>query len=166
MVKHLPTTRETRVQSLRWENLLEKEMVTHFTPGKKIPWTEGPSRLQSMGLQRIWQDWATLLYFIVILQKECQGAGAFCVITVLREICWRRGPRRWGSQPRACRGRDLWLEESKGAKICLYLWPRLSDRFHNLLIMERVSLDTWAIKVSLGYRVFHKVKPQSVTARC
>ena len=62
MLKHLPTTREARVQSLHWEDLLEKEMVTHssiFT--WKVPWTEEPIRLQSMGLQRVGHDWATSL---------------------------------------------------------------------------------------------------------
>ena len=54
MVKHLPTTRETRVQPLHWEDLLEKEMATHSSIlAWKIPWTEEPSRLQSMGLQRV-----------------------------------------------------------------------------------------------------------------
>ena len=41
MVKHLPTTWETQVQSLGWEDLLEKEMTTHSSiPAWKIPWTE------------------------------------------------------------------------------------------------------------------------------
>ena len=57
MVKHLPTMRETRVQFLGWEALLEKEMATHSsTLAWKIPWTEEPGRLQSMGLQRIRHD--------------------------------------------------------------------------------------------------------------
>ena len=57
MVKRLPTTRETRVQSLGWEDLLEKEMATHSsTLAWKIPWTEEPIRLQSMGLQRVGHD--------------------------------------------------------------------------------------------------------------
>ena len=52
MVKHLATMRETQVQSLGWEDLLEKEMATHSSmPTWKIPWTEKPGRLQSMGLQ-------------------------------------------------------------------------------------------------------------------
>ena len=43
MVKHLPTMRETRVQSLGWEDLLEKEMATHSSIlAWKIPWTEEP----------------------------------------------------------------------------------------------------------------------------
>ena len=50
MVKHLPTTRETCVQSLGWEGLLEKEMATQFSIlARKIPWMEEPGRLQSMG---------------------------------------------------------------------------------------------------------------------
>ena len=52
-VKHLPTMRETRVQSLGREDYLEKEMVTHSsTRAWKIPWMEEPGRLQSMRLQR------------------------------------------------------------------------------------------------------------------
>ena len=47
MVKHLPTMRETQVQSLGREDLLEKDMATHSSIlAWKIPWTE---RLQSMG---------------------------------------------------------------------------------------------------------------------
>ena len=53
-VKHLPTMRETWVRSLGWEDPLEKEMATHSSPlAWKIPWTEKPGGLQSMGSQRI-----------------------------------------------------------------------------------------------------------------
>ena len=52
MVKHLPAMWETCVRSLDREDPLEKEMVTHSsTLAWKIPWTEEPSRLQSMGSQ-------------------------------------------------------------------------------------------------------------------
>ena len=52
MVKRLPTMRETWVQSLGQEDPLEKEMATHSSIlAWKIPWTEEPGRLQSMGLQ-------------------------------------------------------------------------------------------------------------------
>ena len=51
---------ETQVQSLVRENPLEEEMATHSsTLVWKIPWTEKPGRLQSMGSQRVRQDWAT-----------------------------------------------------------------------------------------------------------
>ena len=48
MVKHLPAVRETRVRSLGWEDLLEKEMATHSsTLAWRIPRTEEPGRLYS-----------------------------------------------------------------------------------------------------------------------
>ena len=53
-VKHLPTV---QVQSLGQEDLLEKEMTTHSSIlAWKIPWTEEPGRLQSMGSQRVGHD--------------------------------------------------------------------------------------------------------------
>ena len=56
-VKRLPAMRKTRVRSLSQEDPLEKEMATHSsTLAWKIPWTEEPGRLQSMGLQRVGYD--------------------------------------------------------------------------------------------------------------
>ena len=51
-VKNLPAMQETWVQSLSWEDPMEKEMATHSSIlACKIPWTEEPGRLQSMGSQ-------------------------------------------------------------------------------------------------------------------
>ena len=56
-VKRLPTMQETRVRSLGQEDVLEKEMATHFSIlAWKIPWKEEPGRLQSMGLQIVGHD--------------------------------------------------------------------------------------------------------------
>ena len=56
-VKRLPTMQETRVPSLGQEDLLKKEMAIHSsTIAWKIPWTEEPGRLQSMGSQRVGHD--------------------------------------------------------------------------------------------------------------
>ena len=56
-VKHLPTMQETQVRSLGWEDPLEKEMAIHCsTLAWKIPWKEEPSRLESIGSQRVRQD--------------------------------------------------------------------------------------------------------------
>ena len=56
-VKRLSTMQETRVQCLGWEDLLGTEMAIHSsTLAWKIPWTEEPCRLQSMGSQRVGQD--------------------------------------------------------------------------------------------------------------
>ena len=53
-VKRLSTMRETQVRALGWEDPLEKETAIHSsTIAWKIPWTEEPSRLQSMGSQRV-----------------------------------------------------------------------------------------------------------------
>ena len=62
MVKRLPVVPETRVRSLGWEDPLEKEMATHSsTLAWKIPQTEEPGRLQSMGSQRVGHERATSL---------------------------------------------------------------------------------------------------------
>ena len=54
MVKNLPAMQETQVQSLGWEDPLEKEMATHSSIlAWRIPWTEKPGGLQSMELQRV-----------------------------------------------------------------------------------------------------------------
>ena len=56
MVMRLSTMQQTQVRSLGQEDPLEKEMATHFnTLAWKIPWTEEPSRLHSMGSQRVGQ---------------------------------------------------------------------------------------------------------------
>ena len=53
-VKNLPTMQEIGVRSLGHEDTLEKKMTTHSSfLAWEIPWTEEPSRLQSMGLQRV-----------------------------------------------------------------------------------------------------------------
>ena len=60
MVKNLPATQGTWVQSLGWEDPLKKEMAAHSSIlAWEIPWTEEPGVLQSMGLQRIRHDWVT-----------------------------------------------------------------------------------------------------------
>ena len=56
-VKRLPTMQETRVQPLCWEDLLEKEMATHFSIlAWKIPWTEKPGSHSPWGSQRVGHD--------------------------------------------------------------------------------------------------------------
>ena len=56
-VKSLPAMWETRVRSLGQKDPLEKEMATRFgTFAWKIPWSEKPGRLQSMGSQKVGHD--------------------------------------------------------------------------------------------------------------
>ena len=66
LVKHLPTMRETQVQSLGREDSLEKEMATHSSIlAWKIPWMEEPGRLQSMGSLRVRHDRVTFFLFFL-----------------------------------------------------------------------------------------------------
>ena len=70
-VKHLPAMQETWVRSLGQEDPLEKEMATHSsTPAWKIPWTEKPGRLQSMGSRRAGHNWVTSLGHLVLAQSK------------------------------------------------------------------------------------------------
>ena len=57
LVKNLPVMQETLVQSLGQEDALEEGMATHTSiPAWRIPWTEEPGRLQSIGLHRVGCD--------------------------------------------------------------------------------------------------------------
>ena len=53
MGKNPPAMQETLVWSLVWEDPLEKGMATH---SRRLPWTEEPGGLHSMGLQRVGHD--------------------------------------------------------------------------------------------------------------
>ena len=57
MVMNLPIIQETRARSLGGENSLEKEMATHSSiHAWRIPWTDEPAGVQSMGSQRVGYD--------------------------------------------------------------------------------------------------------------
>ena len=89
-VKNLPAMQETWVWFLAWEDPLEKGMATHFSIlAWRIPWTEEPGKLWSMGLLRIGHDCATSLSLFtfmhwrrkwqptsVFLPRESQGWGS------------------------------------------------------------------------------------------
>ena len=65
MEKSLPAVWETWVRSLGWEDPLEKEMATHSSIlAWRMPWTEEPGGLQSMGSQRVGHDQATSLSLV------------------------------------------------------------------------------------------------------
>ena len=60
LVKNPPATQEIQVQSLDWEDFLDKEMPTHSSNlAWEIPWTGEPGGLQSMRLQRAGPNWVT-----------------------------------------------------------------------------------------------------------
>ena len=86
IVKHLATMPKTWVQSLGWEDLLGKEMATHFSIlAWKIPWMEELGRLQSMGSQRVGlSDFTFTFHFLRRLYP--QAAIAIDIQQPLREF--------------------------------------------------------------------------------
>ena len=99
MVKRLPTTQETQVRPLGWEDSLEKEMATHSrTLAWKIPWTEEPGRLQSMGSLRVGHDCATSLSFTFIMVNQSLFSTTLDFIQGGHEETRPLPPRGWGSQ--------------------------------------------------------------------
>ena len=105
-VKHLPAMQETWVWSLGREDPLEKEMATHSSIlAWRIPWTEEPGGLHSMGSQRTGHDWApnrftwqktTQHYKTIILQlkikkKKTLGEWTIFIWTLSSEhLPWTR----------------------------------------------------------------------------
>ena len=90
LVKNLPAMWGIRVWSLDWENLLEKGMVTHSNiPAQRIPSTEEPGGLQSMGFQRVGHDWTTNTHTWVakwLPQSLPQMVICVCMCCVVRRL--------------------------------------------------------------------------------
>ena len=73
MVKNLTARQETWVPSLGREDPLEKEIATHSSIlAWRIPWTEEPGGLQSMGLQRVRHNWVTNTYYLCCHHALCE----------------------------------------------------------------------------------------------
>ena len=89
MVKNLPAVQETWVRSLGWEDPLEKGMATHSSILTwRIPWTQEPGRLQSMGSQRVGHDRVTnpFIFFMYVVR---QGSSVFkraAIVPILFEL--------------------------------------------------------------------------------
>ena len=76
-VKNLPTMRKTWVWPLGWEEPLEEGMATHSSiPAWRIPWTEEPGRLQSMGVTRSW-TWLSAHWLVSLLWVNATQFGQF-----------------------------------------------------------------------------------------
>ena len=87
LAKNLPAVQETWVQSLGWEDPLEKEMATHSSIlAWKISWTEEAGGLQSMGSQRVGDNWATntqhTAFFMVQLSHPYMTTGESIALTL------------------------------------------------------------------------------------
>ena len=82
MVKNLPAMWETWVRFLNREDALEKGMATHSSIlAWRIPWTEKPSGLQSMGLQRVGHNRATNTHTNVLIYSILITFSSFALIS-------------------------------------------------------------------------------------
>ena len=82
MVQNLPAIQETRVRSLGWEGPLEEGMATHSSILVwRIPRTEEPGGLQSTGLQRVGQDWATstISFHLLVISPSRPDPAVTCL---------------------------------------------------------------------------------------
>ena len=88
-VKCLPTMWETRVQSLGWEDPLEKEMATHSSIlAWRIPRMEEPGGLQSTGSQRVGHDWATRFLLLSVYMSRLLSHFADLLLPALcAQVC-------------------------------------------------------------------------------
>ena len=83
-VKNLPAMWETWVQSLGWEDPLEEGMATHSTfLACRIPWTEEPGRLQSIGSQRVRHNGSDLAHAHTSTCIPQAGVGLLTLISNL-----------------------------------------------------------------------------------
>ena len=98
-VKNLPAMWKTRVQSLHWEDPLEKGMATLSSIlAWRIPWTEEPGRLQSMGLQKNGHNSATFSFGFPGGSdgRVCLQCGRPWFDPWVEEIAWKR---KWQPAP-------------------------------------------------------------------
>ena len=118
-VKNLPAMQEMQVQSLGWEDPLEEGMATHSSIlAWRIPWTEEPGGLQSIGSQRVRHNWmpgAGILHIECILQiaywvqhfpqHHLSGSG---IAQLEFYHCWEQElcpwQRSWGRRLGTCKG--------------------------------------------------------------
>ena len=84
MVKNPCAMQVTRVQSLSWEDPLKKGMATNSSiPAWRIPWTQEPGRLESMGSQRVGHAWRDVAVASLV-EYGLSGPGAS--VAVIAEL--------------------------------------------------------------------------------
>ena len=151
-IKRLPAMQETRVQSLGWEDLLEKEMATHsIVLAWRIPGSAEPDGRPSMGLHRVGHDWSDLAagvlctYIYMKTVHTCQYAYDTCMKTFGMmhtkrcHWCWLLlWERHWGSR---MQGRVFQSLKFELLTVCMWypLSLPLSSSLPPFIYQEQVS---------------------------
>ena len=131
MIKNLPAMWETWVWSLGWEDSLEKGMATHSSVlAWRIPWTEEPGGLQSMGLQRVRHYWVTNTLTTKIRKKT-----RVSTLTTTVQYSFESPSHSNQRRKRYKRNPD-WRKRSKTLTVCRWhdLLHRKSWRYHQEII--------------------------------
>ena len=129
------------IWSLGWEDLLEKEMATYSSNlAWRIPWTEEPNRLQSMGSQKVGHNWATNSFTTYEV--------LWCVLTISCPLCFSQ------RKVRSCHSRvlNMWFPLISS----LPLLPVYScfPSFHLMyFLLWDFSFDTLYLPGGLGYEL-------------
>ena len=128
-VKNLPAVRKTWVQSLGWEDPLEKGMTTHSSIlAWRMPWTEEPGDLWFIALHRIGQHWSNLVHMpahIHINPKYQWGEGKIeghNTSMLLESV--------WGKQSKTRRYLTTWKQENNES-VNRYLLENLASQLEN-----------------------------------
>ena len=135
MVKNLPSMQETWVRSLGWEDPLEKGMATHSSLlAWRIPWTQEPGEIQSMGLQRVGHSYVTNTFtFHFFRQRETLDVSSTKkrrkLIAILNLPRFYMVASLWESRAPTCLApyhcKEWWCcfpwEKARNEKIHLYL---------------------------------------------
>ena len=89
MIKNLPAMQDTWVWSLSREDPLEQDMATHSSILTwRIPWTEEPGRLLSMGAQRIGDDWMTNTISLSLQKQTISNSNLLtCTVIIFSYYC-------------------------------------------------------------------------------
>ena len=105
-LKHPHATQETWVQSLGWEDPLEKEMATHSSIlAWRVPRMEEPGGLQSTGLQRVRHNWVTSFSLYFKLKETIKQKVYFNDVTEHNLLQWNCTRKKQGNQ--AWSGRQI-----------------------------------------------------------
>ena len=137
-VKHLPAMLETRVQSPAWEDPLEKEMATHSsTLAWKIPWTEKPGKLQSMGSQKVGHNWANSLHF---LSEQCKEIEENHRMGKTRKLFKKIGVTKWTFNAEMGMVQDLTEAEDMKKR-----WQEYTEELYKKVLMTQITTMMWSL---------------------
>ena len=127
MVKYLSIIQEIWVWSLGWDNPLKKGMATHSSIlAWRIPWTEKPDGLQSMGLKRTGHNWVTNCFTFTFFKENKTFESVLFWSQTISSVCVRVCVWRGGSSKNL-----IWIVGWKW--LMIYFWNCLS----NLMTMPK-----------------------------